>query len=136
MKLKIIFVLIVRENSLIKLLVFGRNDSAIDYNYTSDQSEQKLLPLSLNEIKDSSVSSRTKKISLLMYCFLGLQISYLSWGLLQEKVMTTHYEIESNFFGPHKEFSIAESLVTISSSRKKLNGIHLSFLLYFFIFFY
>lgn len=25
---------------------------------------------------------------LLMYCFLGLQISYLTWGYLQEKIMT------------------------------------------------
>jgi len=81
------------------------------------------LPLSLNEAKDSLMSSRARNVYMLMYCFLGLQISYLSWGLLQEKIMTTEYEIESNFFGTHKQFAIAENLVTISSLRK--NGIHL-----------
>lgn len=25
---------------------------------------------------------------LLLYCFLGLQISYLTWGFFQEKIMT------------------------------------------------
>lgn len=25
---------------------------------------------------------------LIMFCFLGLQVSYLTWGVLQEKVMT------------------------------------------------
>lgn len=29
---------------------------------------------------------------LLLYCFFGLQISYLTWGYLQEKIMTQEYE--------------------------------------------
>lgn len=29
---------------------------------------------------------------LLMYCFCGLQISYLTWGYLQEKIMTQEYQ--------------------------------------------
>jgi len=33
-----------------------------------------------------------KKGVLLLYCFGGLQISYLVWGLLQEKIMTQSYD--------------------------------------------
>lgn len=29
-----------------------------------------------------------QEILLLLYCFLGLQVSYLTWGYLQEKIMT------------------------------------------------
>lgn len=34
----------------------------------------------------------TQDALLLMYCFFGLQISYLTWGYLQEKIMTQEYE--------------------------------------------
>ncbi|XP_043792579.1 adenosine 3'-phospho 5'-phosphosulfate transporter 1-like [Apis laboriosa] len=34
----------------------------------------------------------TQDALLLLYCFLGLQISYLTWGYLQEKIMTQEYE--------------------------------------------
>lgn len=30
----------------------------------------------------------TQDALLLIYCFFGLQISYLTWGYLQEKIMT------------------------------------------------
>lgn len=33
----------------------------------------------------------TQDALLLMYCFFGLQISYLTWGYLQEKIMTQVY---------------------------------------------
>ncbi len=89
----------------------------------NNESDQKLLPLSLNETKQSFMTSRTRNIYLLVYCFLGLQISYLSWGLLQEKIMTTEYQIESHFFGSHKQLPIDQNLVTISSLKNKLNGI-------------
>ena len=29
----------------------------------------------------------------LMYCAVGLQVSYLTWGLLQEKIMTKDYMV-------------------------------------------
>ncbi|KZC06414.1 PREDICTED: adenosine 3'-phospho 5'-phosphosulfate transporter 1-like [Dufourea novaeangliae] len=50
---------------------------------------------------DSSYSSMTSNLKqrtfmqdalLLMYCFFGLQVSYLTWGYLQEKIMTQEYE--------------------------------------------
>jgi hypothetical protein len=81
--------------------------------------EQKLLPLTLNETNKSFTTSRTRNIYLLVYCFLGLQISYLSWGLLQEKIMTTEYQIENHFFGSHKQIT---NLVDISSLKNKFNG--------------
>nr|CAD7198913.1 unnamed protein product [Timema douglasi] len=36
--------------------------------------------------------SSLKQGSLLMFCFLGLQLTYLTWGLLQEKIMTQNYQ--------------------------------------------
>ncbi|XP_066587155.1 adenosine 3'-phospho 5'-phosphosulfate transporter 1 isoform X2 [Prorops nasuta] len=33
----------------------------------------------------------TQDVILLLHCFLGLQISYLTWGYLQEKIMTQEY---------------------------------------------
>nr|CAD7587273.1 unnamed protein product [Timema genevievae] len=37
--------------------------------------------------------------SLLMFCFLGLQLTYLTWGLLQEKIMTQEYETSEGVKG-------------------------------------
>jgi len=43
--------------------------------------------------KASASANRTvvKECILLTYCFLGLMISYLTWGVLQEKIMTREY---------------------------------------------
>lgn len=43
----------------------------------------------------SATSAKRNALSefgLITYCFLGLMISYLTWGLLQEKIMTQKYE--------------------------------------------
>lgn len=41
----------------------------------------------------AKAASRTvaKECVLLIYCFLGLMLSYLTWGILQEKIMTREY---------------------------------------------
>ncbi len=93
-------------------------------------SEQKLLPLTLNETNKSFMTWRKRKIYLLVYCFLGLQISYLSWGLLQEKIMTTEYQIENHFFGSYKQIT---NLVTISSLKNQFNGNYLLMFIHQFI---
>ena len=35
--------------------------------------------------------SKLKQVFLLLFCFLSLQVAYLTWGLLQEKIMTQKY---------------------------------------------
>lgn len=67
-----------------------------------------MLPITVkpNDEKESSnvkIKSRSKQILILMYCFFGLQFSYLTWGILQEKVMTTEYEMSDNYFSSINE---------------------------------
>lgn len=62
---------------LLKQCIYGREDELSSTNEKSD------LP--------SSSLSFTKSAILLVYCFVGLQVSYLTWGLLQEKIMTQPY---------------------------------------------
>lgn len=44
----------------------------------------------------------------LMWCFGGLMVSYLTWGVLQEKIMTQHY---LNFAGESSKFKDSQFLV-------------------------
>ncbi|XP_014604977.1 PREDICTED: adenosine 3'-phospho 5'-phosphosulfate transporter 1 [Polistes canadensis] len=53
----------------------------------------------------------TQDCFLLTYCFLGLQISYLTWGYLQEKIMTQVYEDSS---GNQGSFEDSQFLVFIN----------------------
>ncbi|XP_076284476.1 adenosine 3'-phospho 5'-phosphosulfate transporter 1 isoform X2 [Lasioglossum baleicum] len=48
----------------------------------------------------SNLNQRTfmQDALLLLYCFFGLQVSYLSWGYLQEKIMTQEYEDANGFY--------------------------------------
>jgi hypothetical protein len=125
--------LLVSDNYLVKLFVFGKHDTILDNGYHNSGSDfsdsEKLLPITVNDTADgkqlspksssssSSAPIRTRRITLLLYCFLGLQISYLSWGLLQEKIMTTEYVIRSEFFaeGLHNRHftAVAERLAPV-----------------------
>ncbi|EDW15030.1 adenosine 3'-phospho 5'-phosphosulfate transporter 1 [Drosophila mojavensis] len=44
----------------------------------------------------------------LLWCFGGLMVSYLTWGVLQEKIMTQHYQ---NFAGESAKFKDSQFLV-------------------------
>ncbi|XP_033328240.1 adenosine 3'-phospho 5'-phosphosulfate transporter 1 [Megalopta genalis] len=53
----------------------------------------------------SNLNQRTfmQDAFLLLYCFFGLQVSYLSWGYLQEKIMTQEYEDDNGNKGRFKD---------------------------------
>ncbi|CAG2112765.1 unnamed protein product, partial [Medioppia subpectinata] len=121
------------DNYFVKLFVFGKNETIVDNNYSDEDlgdlsTNEKLLPTSLRDIEPKPSTSksmptnpwasiRTRRVTLLLYCFLGLQVSYLSWGLLQEKIMTTEYVIQSQFFTEgHKH------LVTISDRHSNVSN--------------
>ncbi|KAL3874713.1 hypothetical protein ACJMK2_037688 [Sinanodonta woodiana] len=53
-----------------------------------------------------------KKAALLMFCFFGLQGSYLTWGVLQERVMTYEYGGTNGTSGEH--FKNSQFLVFIN----------------------
>ncbi|XP_012275577.1 adenosine 3'-phospho 5'-phosphosulfate transporter 1 [Orussus abietinus] len=53
----------------------------------------------------------TQEMLLLIYCFLGLQFSYLTWGYLQEKVMTQEY---TDAMGNKTHFQDSQFLVFVN----------------------
>ena len=63
---------------LIKQCVYGRE-------------EEPLISVTSRPDLPSASLSFGKSAILLVYCFAGLQVSYLTWGLLQEKIMTQPY---------------------------------------------
>ena len=53
------------------------------------------VPGQLSDSKRASPEGGSR--ALLAFCFVGLQISYLTWGYVQEKVMTTEYGESGRF---------------------------------------
>jgi adenosine 3'-phospho 5'-phosphosulfate transporter B2 len=95
---------------LIKLFVFGKLlTTPTDVEHTGDISSsedddqpKKKIVNGLHGIatKSQTTISRTrsshwdpKNVIALLYCFVGLQVSFLVWGILQEKIMTTEYQV-------------------------------------------
>lgn len=58
---------------------------------------------SSDNFSDSPVRTLKHDFFLLMFCFVGLQGSYLTWGILQEKIMTQKYTNSSNQEGSFKD---------------------------------
>lgn len=61
-----------------------------------DFKEKEILPSSVYSVETAMVS-RTAK---LLFCFAGLQLSYITWGVVQEQLMTQEYS-----FGKFKSSS-------------------------------
>ncbi|XP_076312748.1 adenosine 3'-phospho 5'-phosphosulfate transporter 1 [Tachypleus tridentatus] len=74
---------------MIKLCIYG--------------SDAEKLSLELGPMKQNQSSkaerSTIKEGIILAFCFCGLQVSYLTWGLLQEKIMTKEYENSTGSIG-------------------------------------
>lgn len=58
--------------------------------------------------EESSSQTTRKQAALLTFCFFGLQGSYLTWGLLQERIMTYKYEEKD---GTSENFKNSQFLV-------------------------
>ena len=70
---------------VVKLIVFessGGAEQTIDDSIEADSAKQ-----SQEEAASRPKNDRDKAKKLLL-CFVGLQVSYLTWGVLQEKIMT------------------------------------------------
>ncbi|XP_015926619.1 adenosine 3'-phospho 5'-phosphosulfate transporter 1 isoform X2 [Parasteatoda tepidariorum] len=52
-----------------------------------------------------------QKAFTILFCFLGLQLSYLTWGLIQEKIMTQNYH---NALGEQAKFTDSQFLVFVN----------------------
>lgn len=81
----------VQSCSLIRLFVYGKEESTHvhdDVEHQSNIEDSKFH----SDVSDGG-AAKVSKLLKLCYCFLGLQISFLAWGLLQEKIMTTEYVV-------------------------------------------
>lgn len=81
--------------SLVRLFVYGKEESAhvhddVELQPTTDPEDKKVH----SDVGTSGTN--VGKMLKLSYCFLGLQVSFLAWGLLQEKIMTTEYVVRSS----------------------------------------
>ncbi|KAH8236835.1 hypothetical protein KR026_012264, partial [Drosophila bipectinata] len=88
---------------------------AVNMCITGNSSYDQLEPLGSSpaDKERPAVSTTPKRTSSqeavqLMWCFGGLMVSYLTWGVLQEKIMTQHY---LNFAGESSKFKDSQFLV-------------------------
>ena len=68
--------------------------------------------------KRASANADVKGIANLAMCFVGLQASYLTWGIMQEKIMTTqvaHRTSHNAHTPPHARASASGGAVTSQS---------------------
>ncbi|XP_054716774.1 adenosine 3'-phospho 5'-phosphosulfate transporter 1-like [Uloborus diversus] len=82
----------------LKLFVRGQEDSR-----PSDQVS--------NTHSAKYTRSTLQKTITIIFCFVGLQVSYLTWGILQEKIMTRFY---SNDGGEVEKFTDSQFLVFVN----------------------
>jgi len=81
--------------SCLKACVIGNND--IDVQLTE---------------KSSSIASGKRKGCVLLICAIGLQVSYLTWGLIQERIMTQKYGSAAGIGG--EKFQNSQFLVFVN----------------------
>lgn len=94
-----------RTNVLVQLFVFGGSNRTNRYLNKEDDNTSLLTKdkddKKLDQRIDNNYSKSSKdEILVFIYCFLGLLISYSIWGILQEKIMTTKYEVTSKVEPP------------------------------------
>lgn len=59
--------------------------------FASGQEESKVPETTGNGLSSKFKRSTFQKTVTIVFCFAGLQVSYLTWGVLQEKIMTQEY---------------------------------------------
>lgn len=78
---------------VVRLLFFGNNEDSIEDSILTETKEA-------NQETDKSESKRALH---LLTCFAGIQVCYLTWGVLQEKIMTKNYTDSTGQMGQFKE---------------------------------
>ncbi len=78
-------------STIISVVFVGSEETV---NYTIKAAAAPEAAPAANVAADSNSSLRRKEVKrglTLTFCFIGLQVSYLTWGVLQEKIMTRTY---------------------------------------------
>lgn len=91
-----------RSSFLVQRFVYGCDTARNDQKGSSQDNEDtnRLLTddtLSVNEQEKPNQVHVTKSTIKFIWCFVGLQTSYLVWGILQEKIMTTEYHTNAAY---------------------------------------
>lgn len=93
-------------------------------------SEKPLIKENDKKIDDvkSIKKDKDQRLPKLLFCFFGLQVSYLAWGITQEQLMTNEYKFgkfqSSSFcvFG-NRFFALAVSLLIVMYKRYTSNAV-------------
>ena len=88
----------VRRCYLIRLFVFGKElheHVDVEQQDVSDTEDDKL-PACVSLHRTTNNAFDVNRVIVFTCCFVGLQVSYLLWGLLQEKIMTTNYTVTTS----------------------------------------
>lgn len=127
------------NNTLLQRFVYGcvsgnNQDTLVDAGSREDVA--KLLPNG-NErartIRHSTLNTwKPGNTLIFIWCLFGLQLSYLIWGLLQEKIMTTEYPITSREDLHLKDLDLGESTSNSSLTSESYITFHDSQFLVFF----
>lgn len=81
-----------QTNTLVHWFVNGEDPTISQARSSTDKHDDGRLLLNDQQEKSKQLKTINNTFEFL-FCLLGLQISYLIWGLLQEKIMTTEYPI-------------------------------------------
>lgn len=101
---------------LVRSCFFGNEDCNVALPTTAAKGENfplvSLLVFDNMDLLEDKVMSETKVcVVTLLFCFVGLFSSYLTWGILQEKIMTTSYTNGSNI---SRQFTDSQFLVFVN----------------------
>ena len=119
----------VQRSKFVQIFVYGKLSSSNDE--LEDQLLERNPEKKEKEIALSSPDSSRLNVNYLLvlfYCFAGLQLSYLTWGVVQEKIMTIQYtktNLSSQKIGKAlsilKRFTKSSQLIQNVSLSKKQN---------------
>lgn len=102
-----------KNNVLIQLFVYGDHSKEIRNN-RDNLEQQRLLIDGIKPRDKLNIQKSHFHYPTFFCCFMGLQLSYLLWGILQERIMTTKYEIN---IGSRTSNSTSNQLITFHDSQ-------------------
>lgn len=107
----------IQSSAIIRWFVYGQNNASNDDLKQLLTTEDKTHDDASN--KYNQVETKTTNTFAFIWCLLGLQLSYLAWGVLQEKIMTTQYIVSRNetSLNPEQEGKITQDLINFHDSQ-------------------
>lgn len=96
----------IQSSALIQRFVYGSIQQSKTRESDNLKGSNERLLLDENRVDKRKLSPKETKPSnttlSFIWCFIGLQLSYLVWGVLQEKIMTTEYQVTNELVEKQK----------------------------------